>query len=275
MRISATLPRLCAGSGPFPPFPPLSRLAAQASQQIGDLDVATVSLKVNGRGEALVSYREVGRRAPRRARLGRRECTRARSAAAAGAVPVRLQRRLAHARPAATRARSATAAGRTTARRSSSSSPPARRRTAPTGRSSAGSACRRCAASTRSGREHAAVELHVSHWTGPLPAARGLAELDVRRQPAGPLRAADLSRHCPSTASGRPPRQTIGRAMRASSTSTPSTRSTAPAGSATPASSRTVRTGPSVTASSPRRRHPGIPPPRRAGRATASGTASP
>ena len=122
---------------------------AAATEYLGDLDVSFLSLKVNARGEALVSYRKRRRSAARRPGLGRRERARAGSRTAPGEVPVRLHRRLAHARRAATPGRSGTSAGRTTARGSSCSSPPARRPTAPTGRCSAGSGSRRCAASTR------------------------------------------------------------------------------------------------------------------------------
>ena len=232
--------------------------SASASEHLGDRDVSFLSLQVNARGEALVSYRKASGERRDVARLGRRERARAGPAAAAGALSVRLQRRLAVARHRAVRrARSGTRARRTTVRGSSFSSPPARRPTARTGRCSAGSGSRRCAASIRSSpsrRRSSSMSrtgrgrcrCSRSHRTGRTAAPAGLV-----RPPHLPRRG---RARVPDTVSDetRPVRPLrLHRHLQLAST--------APAGSATPASSRTSETGPSVTASSRRSPPPGYP----------------
>ena len=86
--------------------------------------------------------------------------------------------------------------------------------------------------------------------------ARGLAELDLRRQVAGPFRPPHLPR---SPVFGFAPRRRAGGIpTHASSTSTPSTRSSGRGGSTMPARSRTTATARSATASCPSSRRPAI-----------------
>ena len=103
---------------------------------------------------------------------------------------------------------------------------------------------------------HTAVELHLSHWTGPLP-ARGLAELDVRRPLAGPLRTADVSGE--PVHGFRTPSRPVATPTRRSSTST---RFNSPYGPGwkpdTGDRAPTSGTAPSVTASSPQALPPGL-----------------
>ena len=123
---------------------------AAATEFLGDRDVSFLSLKVNARGEALVSYRN--------ASGVRRDVLIWGAVNAHAPDPGRPQvkfrfdytRRHANARLRVRPLVPEPVPARTTAPGSSCSSPAARRPTAPTGRCNAGSGSRRCAASTRS-----------------------------------------------------------------------------------------------------------------------------
>ena len=174
-----------------------------ASEQFGDLDVSFLSLQVNARGEALVTYRTTAGDDPPRLRLGRDQRQRARSRTCrrcASSTTTRAGSRsirpadVAHVRgplPALRRAQ---------ARRGSS--PPARRRTAPTGRCSAGSGCCPCAASnpSRPGRPPTSCTSPTGRDRCPCSRCRrtGRTAASGRGSSAGsPISA------IPSTASGR------------------------------------------------------------------------
>ena len=174
--------------------------AAAASTPLGDLAVHDLRLQVNANGKALLTYR--------------REDGRIRNVLVWGAI---------NARPPSTEApqvafhfdysgglaslghyaaprfvnRCAPYDGPQLCR---SSSPRARRPTAPTGRCRHGGGSSRCADSHRGSRTKNKLEFHVSHWSGPLAAARRVAELDVRRPLAGAVRA--VSRTAAARCSG-------------------------------------------------------------------------
>ena len=115
-----------------------------------------LTLAVNAKGEALLTYTRQNGKVAARPALGRDQRSHARPERPAGRVQGRLRGRLGEVRAApATGRRSRTRAGRTTGRRSSSASRRARRRTAATGRCRRGSGFCRCAASPRSGRSRA------------------------------------------------------------------------------------------------------------------------
>ena len=193
---------------------------AHASQQLGDVDVRGVTLQVNARGQALISYTR-SRRAPQHARLARDQRPCARPERAAGALLPRLHRRAPSLRRASGNG-SGTPAARTTARGWSCSSPHARRLTARTGRCSAGSGCCRCAASSRGSRRSAPTSCTSRTGRVRCPIFEASPELDLRRLLAGRLRPADVSRR----AGLRLPDALGTRSdpLRATSTSTRSTR---------------------------------------------------
>ena len=152
---------------------------------------------------------------------------------AAGAVPLRLLGRLEEVRPPDLAWSSRTAADPTTARLSSGSSYACK---APDGSYWALQRWQRRLPMRGFEPflpEQAAFELHISHWTRRAPAARGLAELDLRRSVAGAVRPLHLPRR-PGLRLRHAVHDASATATRASSTSTRSTRCSAPAGSTRP-----------------------------------------
>ena len=144
---------------------------ASASEHLGDRDVGFLSLKVNGRGEALVSYR--------RADGARRDVLiwGAVNAHAPDAdrpqvqLSVRLQRRLEVARHRAVRP---LVQGHVPRVRRSAARPPRRRlqgaRRVVLGVAELAEARADARFRARSAPSRTPIELHVSHWSGPLPA---------------------------------------------------------------------------------------------------------
>ena len=185
--------------------------------------------QVNGRGEALVTYRTPDGVVRHVYVWGAVNAVPARSGQGVRCASVRLLGRLGEVRPAdlATFRERAAALRRARAR-------VARRglqgaRTAPTGRSSAGSGFCRMRGFEPSARP-VGVRAPSLALVGTAARAPGVAELDVRRPVARALRPAHLRRAARSTGSGRRRRGNPSTAMRASSTSTPSTRRSGAAG---------------------------------------------
>ena len=166
---------------------------ARASEQFGDLDVSFLSLKVNDRGEALVTYR-TAKGAVRHVYVwGAINANAPSQSTPAGAFQLRLLRR-----PEAERAsdladvrRSLRALRRAAARVARDRLQGARRLLLGAAALAAHAAdARHRAVPARAGGVRAP---HLP-LVGPAPGARGVAELDVRRPLAGALRQAHLPR---------------------------------------------------------------------------------
>ena len=250
--------------------------SAHASEPMSDSNAKLQSLAVNSKGEALVTYRRTDGKVRRVLVWGRRQLGDLRRAVvAAGALPVRLRRRLGQVpqgellvdvqEPLRAVRRSAARVPRRAA---------ARRPTAPTGRIQSWQRLQPLLGFDPWLPEHTAYELHLSHWSSELAEDRGLTP--TGRTAASGRASSGASRTSASRSSGSARRRRAIRrtATGGTSTSTRSTRPTGRAGSVSRESSCTSRTAPSVTASSPRSRSRGTRARRCARRHPASGTGS-